>query len=71
MTHKPHRDDEIVTWLKAKRDEWFVSSQHNLTPTQAHARTAYTAIDDLLDDYRLHADTGKPLCEEVHEHEDQ
>lgn len=44
----PRRDDQVATWLKARR----------------HAATNPTAlriIENLLDDYRLHADTGTPL----------
>jgi hypothetical protein len=72
MSHQPRRDDEVAAWLKAKRNEWYVSSQYRLTPSEARARTIYTAIDDLLDDYRLHADTGTPLNEHVSDggHED-
>jgi hypothetical protein len=36
----------------------------------AHNRTGYTILDGLLDEYRLHADTGTPLDQEVHEHEE-
>ncbi|MFJ9771188.1 hypothetical protein ACIRVF_08085 [Kitasatospora sp. NPDC101157] len=46
---RPARGDQVEQWLKAKRDR---------TP----ARTlAYDLLEDLLDEYRLHADTGTPL----------
>ncbi|MEE2054763.1 hypothetical protein [Nocardiopsis tropica] len=49
MSHHPRRDDEFATWLKAQRDEHPKSTWH------------WVALDELLDDYRLHADTGTPL----------
>jgi uncharacterized protein YegP (UPF0339 family) len=54
-THRPHRDDEVATWMKRKRD------------THTPDSTAWRALDDLLDDYRLHADVGEPLDRDVHE----
>ncbi len=49
----PARGDDIEAWITRKRDE--------------HSRTglAWMAVDDLLESYRLHADTGTPLSEEV------
>lgn len=52
IVNVPHRDDEVAAWLKRMRDrDW--------------CQDAWYAIDMLLDDYRLHADTGTPLSEEV------
>lgn len=48
----PRRDDAVAAWLKAQRD------------AAADYPQAYDVIDQLLDEYRLHADTGTPL----HEH---
>ncbi|MFD0405553.1 hypothetical protein [Kitasatospora sp. NPDC127116] len=45
----PRRGDQFEQWLKAQRDACI-----------GHA-TTYNAIDGLLDQYRLHADTGTPL----------
>lgn len=45
----PRRGDHVEAWLKQQRDACF-----------GHAST-YNAVDGLLDDYRLHADTGTPL----------
>jgi hypothetical protein len=45
----PRRGDQFEQWLKAQRDLCI-----------GHAGT-YNAVDGLLDDYRLHADTGTPL----------
>ena len=50
--HRPMRGDEVEAWIKRKRDEF-------------SATLAYWTLDDLLDDYRLHADTGTPLSGEV------
>lgn len=48
----PARGDAVEAWLKAQRDACF-----------GHAST-HNVVDGLLDEYRLHADTGTPL----HEH---
>lgn len=45
----PRRDDDVAAWLKARRDEY---SPETLT---------HQVIDDLLDEWRLHADTGRRL----------
>ncbi|MEE2040117.1 hypothetical protein Q8791_23140 [Nocardiopsis sp. CT-R113] len=45
----PDRGDKIAAWLKAERDEHPKSTVH------------WTALDELLDLYRLHADTGTRL----------
>ena len=47
----PRRDDEVATWIKEKRDRY----------TQEEPNDFWQALDDLLDDCRLHADTGTPL----------
>ncbi|MHA6764739.1 hypothetical protein [Streptacidiphilus sp. PAMC 29251] len=49
----PRRGDSVEAWLKAQRDEYM---QGGITAN---------AIDNLLDDYRLHADMGTPLGEHV------
>lgn len=54
VTHQPKRGDEVEAWIKSKRDDWEDASE-----------LVYGALDDLLDEYRLHADTGIPLTEEV------
>lgn len=46
---QPRRGDAVATWLKAGRDQYPSGSHH------------YMAMDLLLEDYRLHADTGTPL----------
>lgn len=44
---QPKRGDEVEAWLKAWRDQ--------------EIGEAWRALDDALDDYRLHSDTGSPL----------
>ncbi len=61
---KPRRGDEVAEWLKRKRDEVPQPIYRGATSL------VRVAIDELLDDYRLHADTGIPLSETVHEGED-
>lgn len=53
---QPRRGDHVEAWLKAQRD------QH----VDAYGRPPeWHALDRVLDDYRLHADTGIPLGEHV------
>lgn len=47
------RGDEFEAWLKERRDQY----DKNLP----YSQIAWFALDDALDDYRLHADTGVPL----------
>lgn len=56
--HRPERGDEIEAWIKAVRDGHLSTGPDGRTE-------AWYALDDLLDDYRLHADTGTPMLEEV------
>lgn len=48
--HRARRDSDVETWIKAARE---------VHPTYE----VWHAFDELLDDYRLHADTGTPLTE--------
>jgi hypothetical protein len=50
---RPRRGDAFEQWLKAQRDLCFDYA------------TTWSAVDGLLDQYRLHADTGTPLSEHV------
>lgn len=52
--HQPRRGDEFEAWLKAQRDEYGTRSSRE-----------WRALDEVLDTYRLHADTGTPLGEHV------
>lgn len=47
----PLRGDHVDAWLRAQRDEYPADS------------IAWGVLDDLLDTYRGHADTGMPLDE--------
>jgi hypothetical protein len=48
----PARGDTVETWLKAQRDRF--EDHYGRLP-------GWYQIDDVLDQYRLHADTGTPL----------
>ena len=52
--YRPSRGDDVETWLKRHRDAWTGGTD-----------AAWHAVDDLLEEYRLHADTGTPLDAEV------
>lgn len=56
LPHQPRRGDAIEAWLKAQRD--LLTDDYGRTPE-------WQALDDVLDAYRLHADTGTPLGEHV------
>lgn len=49
QVHKPMRGDEIAEWLRQYRDTY-----------DRYTREWY-ALDNALDNYRLHADMGLPL----------
>jgi len=50
---QPRRGDHVAAWLKAQRDQHV--DGYDSPPPEWHA------LDRVLDDYRLHADTGTPL----------
>ena len=52
-THAPLRGDAVEAWLKAQRDR------------DSRDTVRWEVLDDALDAYRLHADTGTPLSEHV------
>lgn len=58
---EPRRDDDVDRWLKRTRDSLLALGSGRDTVLAAQA------VDDLLNDYRLHADTGTPLDAEVSE----
>lgn len=60
--HRAKRDDEVAAWIKRCRDGYAPGKR---TPEGA---AIYQTLDMLLDDYRLHADTGTPLSEDAPEH---
>jgi hypothetical protein len=53
VKHRAARGDEVEAWLKAQRGLYMKDS------------AGWLAVDDLLDVYRLHADTGRTLDEHV------
>ncbi|MGX9921765.1 hypothetical protein ACWIG4_18145 [Streptomyces sp. NPDC002248] len=53
--YQPQRGDAVADWLRTWR---------NAAVTERRDHGAYNTADELLDLYRLHADTGTPL----HEH---
>lgn len=55
----PRRGDDVECWLKQHRDTWQAGSY------------LHGALDSLLDDYRLHADTGTPLNDPLGEEADR
>lgn len=48
-SHSPRRGSDVEAWLKAERDKYQERTE------------AWYALDELLDDYRLRADTGRGL----------
>lgn len=59
-TYQPERGDAVEAWIKRHRDSY-----------GSQVDDAWRVLDDLLDDYREHADTGTPLDREVQgPHED-
>lgn len=54
LSHVPRRDSDVAAWIKRHRDD-------GLYPEGV----AWHVIDSLLEDYRLHADTGTPLSQDV------
>jgi hypothetical protein len=63
VSHQPIREDDVTMWLKARRDRYRI--YHNAGCSGAGLGAVYDALDDLLDEYRLRADLGLDLFEEV------
>lgn len=57
--HLPRRDSDVEAWIKAARDRIQES-----TPLGA-VMVGWEQLNDLLDEYRLRADTGKRLSDEL------
>lgn len=51
--HRPMRGDDVAVWLRGQREEYPRGSR------------AWLALDEALDCYREHADTGTPLLVRV------
>jgi|SRR5579859_3916211 len=58
---RPKRGDDFERWLKWYRDQ-------EPDGSDGYKSSLYPVIDWLLDEYRLHCDTGTPLNEHVCEH---
>ena len=57
MSFRPMRDDPVAEWLKAKRDACAIPI--NIA--------GFSAIDDILDEYRARADYGLTLDADISE----
>lgn len=60
--HVPRRDSDVAAFIKRHRDRY---DKNSAASGKSMDFVRYRALDDLLDDYRLHADTGTPLDEEA------
>jgi hypothetical protein len=60
--HEPHRGDEVERWLTGWRDAFPADG------LGVHL-IVWQTIDDMVEDYRVHADTGTPLDAEVLPHD--
>lgn len=58
--HQARRGDDVEAWLKRDRDALLADGSD-------WGQEAAAVVDDLLEDYRLHADTGMPLDAEARE----
>jgi hypothetical protein len=58
-TTQPRRDDDVAAWIKARRDAYYGIGRKY--------RDAWQAMDDLLDEWRLLADTGRTVAEALTE----
>ena len=56
MTTIPKRGDACEAWLEVRRDSLLYGNPGDET---------WQLLDELLEDYRLHADLGIPLSEEI------
>lgn len=57
----PCKDDDVARWLKWLRDQ-------ESNGSDGYKSNLYPVLDWLLDEYRLHCDTGTPLNEHVCEY---
>lgn len=56
--HQPYRGSDVEAWLKAQRDRW---------PNAPGTQIEWRMLDDLLEQYRLKADTGLLLQQTIEE----
>lgn len=59
LTHEPRRGSDVEVWIKRRRDSLPGGEDPRKTSV------GWLVFDDLLDDYRAHADTGTPLDRDV------
>jgi len=57
--HEPHRGSDVEAWIKRTRDKYSRYWPDNL---DYHS---WTVLDQMLDDYRLRADTGRSMAGDV------
>lgn len=62
--HYPHREDQVEAWIKDRRDQFKEGSP-------GYSDILFQALDNLLDEYRLAADTGQSLNEVVNGEEER
>lgn len=55
--HRPHRGSDVERWLKAQRDRYKDNDEYDVP--------RWLALDEALDQYRLRADTGLLLHEDI------
>jgi hypothetical protein len=65
--HYPHRGDQVEAWIKDRRDQ----HEPKQPGTEHLIGAAYDALDNLLDEYRLAADTGQSLENIVNGEDDE
>lgn len=63
--HYPHRGDQVEAWIKQRRDD----QPQPQDGTRHLIGAAWEALDNLLDEYRLAADTGRSLENMVNDDE--
>lgn len=61
--HIPMRGSEVESYIKLWRDEFENLPGDELVSAQHSVRARYLVLDEMLDDYRERADTGKSLLE--------
>lgn len=59
-THQPHRGSDVESWLRAKRD-----AQASSPLEDGGQPGIWYILDDMLDEYRLRADLGIQLGDEL------
>lgn len=55
--HQARRGSDVEAWIKRRRDTYVGPGEQKIG--------AWYVVNQLLDDYREHADTGTPLADEA------